>query len=80
MDDEKRKGEKAIPDNVEDYLNELQQEIIHRTEQQAFWRTAFAATRDNTRMLARWTGQIPQESGMPAFPSWGSFEKRWRLR
>jgi septum formation topological specificity factor MinE len=28
MDDEKRKGEKAIPDNVEDYLNELQQEIL----------------------------------------------------
>ena len=30
MGDEKRKGEKAIPDNVEDYLNGLQQEILDK--------------------------------------------------
>ena len=28
MNDEKRVGQKAIPDNVEEYLNELQQAIL----------------------------------------------------
>lgn len=30
MSDEKRKGEKSIPDNVGDYLNDLQQEILEK--------------------------------------------------
>ena len=29
MDDDKRKGERPVPHNVEDYLNELQQNILH---------------------------------------------------
>lgn len=28
MNEEKRKGEKAIPDNVENYLNDLQRDIL----------------------------------------------------
>jgi hypothetical protein len=32
MKEDKRKGEKAIPDNVEDYLNALQQEILEKLE------------------------------------------------
>lgn len=32
MSDEKRKGEKAIPDNVEDYLNGLQSDILATIE------------------------------------------------
>lgn len=32
MKDEKRRDEKAIPDNVEDYLNSLQQEILDKIE------------------------------------------------
>ena len=32
MSDDKRKGEKAIPDNVEDYLNDLQQAILGTIE------------------------------------------------
>lgn len=29
MDDDRRKGEKPIPHNVEDYLNDMQQEVLH---------------------------------------------------
>lgn len=32
MTDEKRKGERPIPDNVEDYLNDLQQAILGTIE------------------------------------------------
>ena len=32
MNDEKRKGEKAIPDNVGEYLNDLQQAILGTVE------------------------------------------------
>ncbi len=32
MKEDKRKGEKAIPDNVENYLNDLQQEILDKIE------------------------------------------------
>ncbi|MDX2464259.1 MAG: hypothetical protein QNK31_07085 [Porticoccus sp.] len=32
MNDEKRKGEKAIPDGVEDYLNDLQKAILGTVE------------------------------------------------
>ncbi len=32
MKEDKRKGEKPIPDNVGDYLNDLQQEILDKIE------------------------------------------------
>jgi hypothetical protein len=40
MNDEKRKGEKAIPDNVEDYLNDLQRDILGVIEKHG-WRLRF---------------------------------------
>ncbi|MCK4706078.1 MAG: hypothetical protein KAT90_11385 [Gammaproteobacteria bacterium] len=30
MSDEKRTGEKAVPDNIDDYLNDLQQVILEK--------------------------------------------------
>jgi hypothetical protein len=33
MKEDKRTGEKAVPDNVGDYLNNLQQEILDKIEQ-----------------------------------------------
>ena len=40
MYDEKRKNEKAIPDNVEEYLNELQQAILGTIERYG-WKLKF---------------------------------------
>ncbi|MDX2504200.1 MAG: hypothetical protein QNL62_06965 [Gammaproteobacteria bacterium] len=40
MNIDKRKGEKAIPDNVAEYLNELQQAILGTVEKYG-WRLKF---------------------------------------
>jgi len=40
MGDEKRTGEKAVPDNVEDYLNGMQQAILGTIEKYG-WRLKF---------------------------------------
>jgi hypothetical protein len=46
MDEDKRTGEKPIPLNVEDYLNDLQQDIL-RVVKQYGWTLKFVRRPDN---------------------------------